>query len=578
VTQKRTKRLKKATTGKGAGRQAPRRRAGPRPKPAAPRARPAPAAKARVKVRPPRPPAPKAPPLAAEASVLGPLLAMSHDLAWARTESDLCAAVARAVEALYPGAAHAVRLVDPRSLALTAFRAKGRLRAQGRERLALHRATLEAEGLPVAALERAGVRVTDEDEPLFEASGTVVVAPLAVAGALHGVINVEYRAGVAAAAPLPLRQLANVAALGVRNLRALDELASLKTYLESLIEHANALITVVNRDRVVTVWNGALARLTGLSRGEALGRPLGPLAGSGQAGLEAVLDRTLAGEAVDGFETALALAGGGEARVALNTAPVLGPSGDVDGVVVIGQDLTRLRSLEAAAEQAEKMAGLGRLAAGIVHELNNPLVAVTMYADALQEKWARIPAAASDLEKIRAIREAGQRIHKLTRDLTAYARGNDARPEPVDVAGLLEQAATMCKGGFKKSGAGLEQAFAEVPAVEGSRAALVQAFVNLISNAVQAIEQPGGTVRLAVAEAGGRVIVTVADDGVGMAPAVAARAFEPFFTTRGGRGIGLGLATARGIVERHGGSIVIASEPGRGTTVTVSLPARQAAT
>ena len=85
--------------------------------------------------------------------MLGPLLAMSHDLAWARTESDLCAAVARAVEALYPGAAHAVRLVDPRSLALTAFRAKGRLRAQGRERLALHRATLEAEGLPVAALE-----------------------------------------------------------------------------------------------------------------------------------------------------------------------------------------------------------------------------------------------------------------------------------------------------------------------------------------------------------------------------------------------------------------------------------------
>ena len=263
--------------------------------------------------------------------------------------------------------------------------------------------------------------------------------------------------------------------------------------------------------------------------------------------------------------------------MALNTAPVLGPAGDVDGVVVIGQDLTRLRSLEAAAEQAEKMAGLGRLAAGIVHELNNPLVAVTMYADALQEKWARIPAAASDLEKIRAIREAGQRIHKLTRDLTAYARGNDARPEPVDVAALLEQAATMCKGGFKKSGAELEQAFAEVPAVEGSRAALVQAFVNLISNAVQAIEQPGGKVRLAVAEAGGRVIVTVADDGVGMPAAVAARAFEPFFTTRGGRGIGLGLATARGIVERHGGSVAITSEPGRGTTVTVSLPARPAA-
>ena len=132
----------------------------------------------------------------------------------------------------------------------------------------------------------------------------------------------------------------------------------------------------------------------------------------------------------------------------------------------------------------------------------------------------------------------------------------------------------MCKGAFKKFGAAVQRSYGEAPQVEASRASLVQAFVNLISNAVQAIEQPGCTVRLGVAAAGGRVIVTVADDGVGMVPAVAARAFEPFFTTRGGRGIGLGLATARGIVERLGGTVSLTSEAGKGTTVTVSLPAK----
>jgi PAS domain S-box-containing protein len=511
-------------------------------------------------------------------AVLVPLLALSHELAWARTESELCAAVSRALEALFPGCAHAVRLVDPRTLSLTAFRAKGRLKAQGRERLILRRATVEAEGLSAGPLEAAGVTLAETDEPLFEESGAVVTAPLAVAGALHGVVNLESERGASlpAGLALPLQQVANLTALGVRNLRAMEEMASLKSYLEDLIEHANAPIAVVNRDREVTVWNGALTRLTGLGRADALGRELSSFATPEEGPrLDALLERTLAGEPVDGHETRL-VAAGGEARVAFNTAPVRGAGGDVDGVVAIGQDLTRLRHLEAAAEQAEKMAGLGRLAAGIVHELNNPLVAVTMYAETLLEKWSTTSGASADLEKIKAIKDAGQRIQKLTRDLTAYARGGTSKPEPVDLGPLLDQAARMCKPALKEASAEVERAFEEVPQVEASRAALVQCFVNLVSNAAQAMPPGGGTIQLGLTAAGGRVIATVTDSGAGMAPGVLARAFEPFFTTRPGRGIGLGLATARGIVERHGGSIAIASTPGKGTTVTVSLPARAA--
>ncbi|MBK9515755.1 MAG: PAS domain-containing protein [Anaeromyxobacter sp.] len=516
-------------------------------------------------------------PPASAALFLGPLLDLSHDLAWARTEPEVCAAVASALEGLFPGRRHAVRLLDPRTLALTAIRAKGPLRQPDLPALVLGRDTARQAGLSPEALQAAGVTIAAADAPLFEGSGTVTVAPLAVAGALHGLVNLEYEPDgdqVPAADEVMLRQLANLAALGARNLRSMEELASLKTYLEDLIEHANALIAVVGRDRRVTVWNGGLTRLTGVPRGEARGRELTDFAVADErAALAALLDRSLAGEAVDGFETRLT-APGGEARVAFNTAPVRTAAGVVEAVVAIGQDLTRLRNLEAAAEQAEKMAGLGRLAAGIVHELNNPLVAVTMYAEALYEKWAFSSGATADLEKIKAIKDAGQRIQKLTRDLTAYARGGSSRPEPLDLAPLLDQAARMCKPALKEASAEVERAFAEVPQVDASKAALVQAFVNLITNASQALAPGGGHVRLGLTVAGGRVLASVRDDGAGMAPDVLARAFEPFFTTRPGRGIGLGLATARGIVERYGGTIAIESAAGQGATVTVSLPAR----
>ncbi len=546
--------------GKAAGKRVPAAAPRPRPRPAAPR------------------PAPGAPPAPAT-DALGPLLALSHQMVSARSEPELCAAVSAALDALYPGRAHAIRLVDPVTLALTAFRARGPLRPGAREGLALRRATLEQEGVYVPALEAAGLRLAEADVPLFEESAEVRAVPLSVGGALHGVVNVEARAGVAlepAGDGQVLAQLASTAALGVRNLRSIEELASLKGYLEDLIEHANALIAVVDRGGVVTVWNGALTRLTGATRAEAVGRPLAAfVAEEDHPAAAALLSRTLAGEAVDGAELRLAVVGSVEGRAAFNTAPIRGPGGEVAGVIAIGQDLTRLRSLEAAAEQAEKMAGLGRLAAGIVHELNNPLTAVTMYADALYEKWALGGGAPADVEKLKAIKDAGQRILKLARDLTTYARPSAARPEPVDLATLLDQAAQMCKPALKEADAQVEKAYQPAPQVVVARAAVVQALVNVIANAAQAAPR-GGKVRLALSAAGGRVLATVADGGPGMAPEVLARAFEPFFTTKSGKGIGLGLPIARGIIERHGGTISLHSEEGQGTTVIVSLPAKPA--
>jgi PAS domain S-box-containing protein len=374
-------------------------------------------------------------------------------------------------------------------------------------------------------------------------------------------------------APL-LYQLANHAALGIRNVRQLEELSALKTYLEDLLEHANALIFVVNRRREVTVWNAALVALTGRPRDRALGEDVFSLVPADERStLEQVLLRAFAGEAVAAYETRLLRGEGEEVRIAVNTAPIVRAGGGVEGVVAIGQDLTLVRSLQAAAEHAERLAGIGRLVAGVVHELNNPLTAVNMYSDVLVEKLTHAGHDPADLEKLRAIREGGLRIQRLARDLVAYARPAGARVEPVDLAGVLEEAVRLAKPAIKEADAALEQLFEEVPPIEGSRPALVQVFVNLVTNAAQASR--GGHITLRLEHADGAVRMAVQDDGAGMDAETARRAFEPFFTTRPGVGIGLGLPIVQGIVERHGGKVELETAPGQGTAVTVTLPVKR---
>jgi PAS domain S-box-containing protein len=526
------------------------------------------APKARVRRRRTAAPAPLAPD--------GPLLALSRDLAQARTEEQITAALARALEALFPRRSFAIRLVDPKTLALRTLHARGRLRSGAPARIALRRAALERTGLTGAFPADGGVLlVTEVDEPLFERSVAATAVPLAVGGQLFGVVNLEYEADRRAErerdGPL-LYQLANHASLGIRNVRSIEELTYLKTYLENLLEHANALVLVVSRGRGVVVWNAALVRTTGFALEQVVGRDLMELVSpDARSALAEVLLRGFAGEPTAGHETRLLRAAGGEARIAVNTAPVRASSGDVEDVIAIGQDLTLVRSLQAAAEHAERLAGLGRLVAGVVHELNNPLTAVNMYSDALVEKLSLAGHDPADVEKLRAILEAGQRIQRLARDLVAYARPGGARTEPVELAGVVDEAVRLAKPALKEHGAVLEKRFAPSPPVEGSRSSLVQVVVNLVTNAARALAH-GGRITVTLAAAGERVQLTVEDDGEGMPPEIAARAFEPFFTTRPAHGIGLGLPIVQGIVERHGGSVSLETAPGKGTRVSVTLP------
>jgi PAS domain S-box-containing protein len=507
------------------------------------------------------------------------LLALSRELAAARDEGELTGAVARALEGLFPARCFALRLLDPTTGALSSLFAHGRLRRDRSRAVALRRIAIEKVGLDEAGLAARGVEVTEEDAPLFEGCVLANAIPLAVSGQLFGILNLEYpvEAAVERDHEAPLgKQVANHAALALRNLRSLEEATYLKNYLQDVIEHANAVVAVVNRCREVVVWNGAAAGVTGHAGEEVLGDDLFRIVPEAdRSALEEVLLRGYGGEAVNGFETRFARKDGGEVRLALNTAPVRDADGVVEGVIAIGQDLTLVQSLRDAAEHAERLAGLGRLVAGVVHELNNPLTAVTMYSDALLEKLTLSGQDPADLEKLRAIRDAGNRIQRLARDLVAYARPAGARTEALDLALVVDDALRMAKPALTEANAAVVRRFDLVPEIDGNRASLTQVFVNLVTNAAQAVGAKGeGTIVVAIARAPGGVVATIEDSGEGLSAEARARALEPFFTTRPGRGIGLGLPIVEGIVARHGGAIALEPAPGGGTRVTVTLPVR----
>jgi len=258
---------------------------------------------------------------------------------------------------------------------------------------------------------------------------------------------------------------------------------------------------------------------------------------------------------------------------------------------VLGAALGRLRAyaraeesvrnfhrLQAQVIQTEKLASLGQIVAGVVHELNNPLTSIIAYSDYLTRKLSQDAGSgmSEDAERVRRIGEAAERILKFTRDLVAYARPTGDARGPVRIEEVIERALLFCEHEFASGQVEIEQDFAQpLPTLIGIPGQLTQVFVNLFTNAAHAMSERGGVLRIAVrpSDAGSSLRVDVSDEGDGIPTEAMPQIFEPFFTTKNdGRGTGLGLSIVRGILDAHGGTIQVASAIGRGTCFTLTLP------
>jgi PAS domain S-box-containing protein len=504
------------------------------------------------------------------------LLTLSRSVAEATGEEELVAAVAKGVKELFPSRAFCIRIVDARTGGLTSLYAEGRFKDGAHEPLVLKQSAVIKTHLDVSGLPPDRVVVNREVPLIFHGSVHGVSCPLVASGQLFGAINMEYPEGLEADVPHDERvllQLANQVAVAVRNAKLIDELTFVRKYLEDLLEKANALILVANRDKRVVVFNQALTALTGFTKEEVLGKDLLSFIPENEhLRVGSIISAAMQGESANTFETRLR-SRKGEVRVAFATSTVLTPQGEVEGVIAIGKDVTVLKELERRIVHAEKLASIGQLAASVVHEINNPMTAVSAYSESLMQNARMRPDAhPADLEKLRKIHESSQRILRFTRDLVSYARPAKDKPEKVHLSAVMDQAVGYCEHVVTHAKVSVHREYAELPPISAVRANLAQVFVNLITNACHAMT-PGGKVTLATWREGHEAVAEVRDTGVGIDPKNLSRIFDPFFTTKEeGKGTGLGLSIVQSIIESHGGRITVDSTPGQGTTFTMRLP------
>ncbi|HLC27435.1 MAG TPA: ATP-binding protein [bacterium] len=238
----------------------------------------------------------------------------------------------------------------------------------------------------------------------------------------------------------------------------------------------------------------------------------------------------------------------------------------------------RTRALEEAQAQlvqSEKLASLGKLAASIAHEINNPLSGILTYAKLMIRQFSRgqpdEKAVRGSLKNLSLIERETQRCSTIVRNLLDFSRQRDLSFADVDVNQVIEEALSLLGNQLIIQEIHLQKNLSPLPTIQADFAQLRQAFLNVIMNACEAMDKGGSLTIESAPEGEEGVQVRLTDTGVGIPPEILSKIFDPFFTTKE-KGTGLGLSVVYGIIERHGGKLEIQTEPGRGTTMIVHLP------
>jgi len=228
------------------------------------------------------------------------------------------------------------------------------------------------------------------------------------------------------------------------------------------------------------------------------------------------------------------------------------------------------RQLDPELIQSGRLAAIGELAAGVAHEINNPLFAILGLTEFLLKE---AEPGSRARERLELIQQAGLEIKEIVRALLDFARENTEERHVVPLDEVVRSTIDLVRRTNAHKGVELVDAYHDDGAlVRASPNQLKQIFLNLIANARQAMPD-GGTISVDVRREGETAVATVTDDGPGISPAVLERIFEPFFTTRrSSGGTGLGLSAGLGIAQAHGGTLTVASEPGRGSSFALRLP------
>ncbi|MBI4593036.1 MAG: response regulator, partial [Candidatus Rokubacteria bacterium] len=419
--------------------------------------------------------------------------------------------------------------------------------------------------------------ISETDTPPAADGSPLVVCAIRDAEGPLGHLVVDNRASGRAIDPRErelLEMLSEYLAVAVRNSRLYTEIAITKRSLEQLIASAgDAIITVGAGDRI-DAWNPAAQRIFSLTAHEAIGRPISALL---PAANYADAKRHLAqGSPMHAFEVALPEEGGRATALAVTLSALRGRGGEFQELIAIVRDITAQREIEAQLHQSEKLTALGQLAGGIAHDFNNLLQAILGYTQLMKQNLTDRELVAKSLKVLESAAVDGS---ETVRRIQQFARLRPDEPFVlVDVNRIVQESVAIIRPRWEEKIAQenrplkLQLDLGTVPSINGRPAALTELMTNLILNAIDAMPEGGQLTLATEAGADGTAIITVTDTGVGMPEAVRRRIFEPFFSTKGEGGSGLGLAMAFSIVRRHGGEIRVDSEPGHGTKFTLTFP------
>ncbi len=382
--------------------------------------------------------------------------------------------------------------------------------------------------------------------------------------------------------------------------------------MEAILNGIEDFILVILPDRTIADANLSFLRKMGVSREEVIGRRCDevyrrrgrPCAGPGEScPLELVVRHRRPERQVQRRSGA----GGEERFTEVQVYPVWEKNGRISRFIHISRDITAwrrqeeeiMRRLEGMVEERtrqlkettaqllhrDKMASLGKLAAAVVHEINNPIAGIlnlTLLMKRMLGEGPPAPQTIAEFQGFLGLMETEtRRVSRIVSDLLAFSRQSRLEMKPLDLNRLIEKTVQLNANLLKIAGIQVEARLApDLLPIVGSEDQLQQVLVNLISNAVQAMEPRGGGRLTLTSENGpgeGWIRVRIGDTGIGIPPENVPRIFEPFFTTRSGKGVGLGLSVAYGIVQGHGGTIAVASAVGEGTNFEIRLPRSPAA-
>src|SRR6266478_3806714 len=260
-------------------------------------------------------------------------------------------------------------------------------------------------------------------------------------------------------------------------------------------------------------------------------------------------------------------------KILFNFSPLFDESEKIEGVVLSGRDVTDLKRMEEQLIQAEKLAAMGQMLAGVAHELNNPLTAILGVTELVREREGTDDPTKRQLE---LTHRQARRAARIVQNLLEFSRPASPHKKSLDVNSLVERTLQLHEHSLRRNNIEVEfRPGPGLPSVIGDANQLIQVFLNLVTNAEQAIREvrDSGRIQVRLTSNANRVRVTVQDDGVGIRPEALPRIFDPFYTTkRPGGGTGLGLSICMSIIREHGGNIEAETLPAGGTAFTVSLP------